>query len=69
MPVILTGLLRQWPASATWTAESLRARFAAEAFHVGGHTMGLADFFDYCGDLHSLGAIAPMHRLRTRAAR
>ena len=48
-PVILTGLIEQWPASTNWSFEQLRERFGNKCgFHVGGHTMGLSDFFDYC---------------------
>ena len=47
-PVILTGLTDSWPAAKSWSFDSLRARFGNGAgFHVGGHTMGLSDFFDY----------------------
>ena len=48
-PVILTGLVEDWPAFSEWSEDRLRARFGNNAgFHVGGHTMGLCDFFDYC---------------------
>ena len=48
-PVILTGLASAWPAASEWSFERLRARFAnTVGFHIGGYTMGLADFFDYC---------------------
>ena len=48
-PVILTGLVDTWPASTRWSEPALRARFGNHVgFHVGGHTMGLCDFLDYC---------------------
>uniref|UniRef100_A0A7S3WIZ3 F-box domain-containing protein n=1 Tax=Emiliania huxleyi TaxID=2903 RepID=A0A7S3WIZ3_EMIHU len=48
-PVILTGLASGWPAAAKWTEAALRDRFGERCgFHVGGHTMSLPAFFDYC---------------------
>lgn len=48
-PVILTGAMDGWPALHLWTESQLRERFGNGAeFHVGGHAMGLADFYDYC---------------------
>ena len=48
-PVIITGLVEQWPAASQWSFERLRERFGdAVEFHVSGYAMGLANFFDYC---------------------
>ena len=48
-PVILTDVMESWPARSGWSFAQLRDRFGNRAqFHVGGHAMGLADFFDYC---------------------
>ncbi|KAL3905819.1 MAG: hypothetical protein SGPRY_010779 [Prymnesium sp.] len=46
-PVVLTNVASQWEAS-EWSEPSLRRRFGGRAFHVGGHSMRLSDFFDYC---------------------
>ena len=48
VPVILTGLVDRWPAAKLWSEASLRARFGAQCFHVGGHECRLDGFFDYC---------------------
>lgn len=53
VPVILTGIVDRWPAFDKWSEPQLRARFGNRAgFHVGGHTMGLDDFLDYCETNH-----------------
>jgi hypothetical protein len=53
VPVILTGVVNSWPAFSKWSESQLRARFGDRAgFHVGGHTMDLDAFWDYCASNH-----------------
>ena len=52
-PVVIRGVVEKWPAYHSWTEAQLRTRFGnGPGFHVGGHTMGLEDFFDYCHSTH-----------------
>jgi hypothetical protein len=49
LPVIITGIVERWPAAEHWDEAALRETFGDDVgFHVGGHTMSLPDFFDYC---------------------
>ncbi len=47
-PVILTGLASRWAASSRWSERSLRSRYGGRLFHVGGVSMSLSNFLDYC---------------------
>ena len=48
-PVVLTDATDHWPARHKWGFEQLRARYGDHTgFHVGGHTMSLTSFLDYC---------------------
>jgi histone arginine demethylase JMJD6 len=45
-PVVLTDVLREWPALSTWTPEALRARFAEREFVVKGTTIRFGELID-----------------------